>query len=183
MLGRRSTVYKLMLSLMLPLIPSVGWSTDLVITGNVTTTPCVLTAPAVVLGRVPIIEFRPSGGMGSNYIVDFTLTIADCEFYTMRSASLTFSGSTVSQIANARGLALTQTAGVAQGIAISLKNNDTTHGTLGEDISFNGTTVYPLDIASGKNTYDLRASYVPIPGGTVVPGTAQGIATVTISYT
>jgi type 1 fimbria pilin len=185
MLERRSKIYTLMLALVLPLplVPSTASSTTLTINGNLTTTPCVLTAPPVVLGRVPIIEFGPNGGMGSNYIVDFALTIADCEFETMRTANLTFTGTTVSGIANAEGLALTPTAGVAQGVAISLKNNDSTHGTLGESIRFNGTTTYPLDLASGKNTYDLRAAYVQVPGITVVPGPAASTLVVTITYT
>jgi len=172
----------MVLALTLPLVPVVGSSqTVLTINGNVTTTPCVLSAPPVVLGRVPIIEFGPNGGMGSNYIVDFELTISGCEFSTLRSASLTFTGTTVPQIANSEGLAVTPGSGVAQGVAISLKNNDSTHGTLGEDISFNGVTAYPLVLT--KNTYDLRAAYIPIPGVTVVPGPAAATATVTITYT
>ncbi|OZI77308.1 fimbrial protein [Bordetella genomosp. 12] len=157
-------------------------STVLTINANLTTTPCTLSSPTVVLGRVPIIEFGPNGAMGANYTKDFSLTIGDCELTTLRSASLTFTGTVVSQLPDATGLALTPVSGVAQGIAITLKNNDPIHGTLGQNISFNGLVSYPLDVASGKTTFELRAAYARIPGATVVPGPASSSVLVTISY-
>jgi type 1 fimbria pilin len=160
----------------------IAKSTTLTINGNLTTTPCLISSPTVVLGRVPVIEFGANGGMGANYTKDFSLQISGCEIETLRTASLTFTGTTVTQLPNATGLAITPVSGAAQGIAITLKNNDSVHGTFGQDISFNGLATYPLDVASGKNTYELRASYTRIPGQSVVPGAAAGTATVTITY-
>lgn len=154
----------------------------LTINGNLTTIPCTVSSEVVIFGGVPIIEFGPNGGSGANYAQNVTLTIGGCEVSTLRSASLTFSGTTVPQISNGTGLALTPVSGVAQGVAIGMTNNDAVHGTPGQAIRFDGTESYALDLASGKNTYEFRASYVRIPGQPVTPGVAGASVVVTLSY-
>lgn len=183
MLETKSSVAKLLSTLALTVASASSWGqATLTINGRLTITPCTVSSEVVVFGRVPVIEFGPNGGMGSNYTQTVTLTIGGCELATLRSARLTFNGTTVPQFANGTGLALENVVGVARGIAITMTGDDAIHGTQGEAIRFNGSQAYPLDVGSGKNTYDFKASYTPIPGIAPRPGTADASVVVTLSY-
>ncbi|MFQ1063436.1 fimbrial protein [Bordetella trematum] len=179
----KSHVERLFFMAALSLASGAAWSqATLIINGNLTSVPCSVSTETVVFGEVPTQEFKAGGGMGSNYARNVTLTIGGCDLATLRSASLKFNGSTVPQISNGTGLALTPVAGGAKGLAITLSNNDAVHGTLGQAIRFDGSESYALDVASGKNTYEFSAAYIRIPGVAIEPGPADSSVIVTLTY-
>lgn len=171
------------LMMALSMVSGAAWSqATLTINANLTTVPCTVSTETVVFGDVPTNEFKPGGGMGANYERNVALTIGGCEVATLRSASLRFTGNTVSAIPNGTGLALTPVVDGAEGLAITLTNDDAVHGTQGQAIRFDGTEAYALDVSSGKNTYELKAAYVRIPGVPLKPGPADSSVLVTLTY-
>ncbi|CAJ49384.1 fimbrial protein [Bordetella avium] len=154
----------------------------LTIKGRVTTPPCTLSNVTVPFGNVPVSEFDLGGNMGTSYAKDFTMTVGGCDLAVLQSVTLSFEGQSVPQIPNAQGLALSNDANAAVGIAISVTRNDDSHTGKGQAVRFDGSESYPLNLSANKNTYLFSARYVRVPGEPLRPGTANAVATVTVSW-
>ncbi|KRC72969.1 hypothetical protein ASE30_09030 [Achromobacter sp. Root83] len=153
-------------------------SAQLNITGRVVAASCTISVGAVAFGDVPIANFTDS-----QYAKTFQVTLGNCDMATLTRASVTFAGTIVPEVSNSTGLALNDASTRAQGVAVSVYINESTHGgSVGTAVRFDGATAYPFLLASGKNTYDFQAKLVPVPGVALRTGTANATATVTLSY-
>lgn len=147
------------------------------LTGRITQTACAISVGSVAMGDVPISAYESSTTGSANYWKSFNVTLSGCQMSTLSSASLSFTGTTVS---DATTLALTQGTGVAQGFGVKIWGSDTTH-TNNAYVNFTGSNSYNYNLTSGKNTFQFTANYVKV-GSTIKPGTANATATVTLKY-
>lgn len=147
------------------------------ITGRITNTACTITADSVSMGDVPISEFESKTIPAQSYWKTFNVTLGGCQLSTLTTASLRFSGTTVSDNTT---LALTSGTGTAQGFGVKIAGNDSTHGGSAV-VNFTGTNSFGFNVSSGKSTYQFIAYYFKY-GTTAKPGTANTSATVTLTY-
>lgn len=147
------------------------------VTGRITNTACTITADSVPLGDVPISEFASQSMPAQAYRRNFNITLGGCQLSTLNTASLKFTGTTVS---DSTTLALTSGTGVAQGFGVRMVGSDTTHGNTA-NVNFTGSNSYSFNVNSGKATFQFTAYYYKY-GTTAKPGSANASATATLTY-
>lgn len=157
-------------------------SYQLTLNGRVTIQPCSIAVDPLQMGDVPITEFLAQSIPASKYSKTFDVRLQNCEISTLSTASLRFSG-TITGSTSVLALSNPNGVGVAQGIGVQITTNDSSHGTTGTPVKFDGTESYAFRIASGKSTYNFLASYIRAPNAsTRTAGTANATATITLSY-
>lgn len=155
-------------------------SYQLTVNGRVTIQPCAITVDSVQLGDVPITEFLTSSIPASRYSRPFDVRLQNCELGTLSTASLRFTGT---MTGSNSVLALSSGAGVATGIGVQITTNDSSHGSTGTPVKFDGSEGYAFRIASGKSSYSFLASYIRSPTApSRSAGLANATATVTLTY-
>lgn len=161
-----------------------GWAyaqdARLELTGRLLPTACTLVLETVEMGTIPFSDFTGGPG-GEKHKKNFQVAMTGCDLQTLNSASLEFSGTTVSG-SNDLLLALTQDEKTAQGFGISIVRIDTTHPGQGLSVVFNRSESIPLNVLSGKASYDFSAKYSRVQGISPRAGSANATATVTLAY-
>ncbi|MFJ3463116.1 fimbrial protein [Achromobacter spanius] len=149
------------------------------ITGRITTPACTITADSVNMGDVPISQFDSSTTPSSSYYRNFNVSLNSCDLTTLGSASIKFSGTSVSGDVSA--LALTGGTGAATGFGVKIEGNDTAHEPM-KVANFNGTNYFTWKLSLNRRTYTFRTFYIKIASQTQKAGTANATATVTLTY-
>jgi type 1 fimbria pilin len=146
------------------------------VTGRITNTACTLSVDNVTMGDVPISEYASASVPSTAYRKNFNITLGGCLLSTLTSASLKFTGTTIS--GDTSTLALSGS-GVAQGFGVRISSNDSFHGSSASVVF--GTSVFNWNLASNRTVYQFQAYYYKY-GTTAKPGTANASATVTLTY-
>lgn len=153
----------------------------LTISGRVTTAACSLQIPQVLMGKVPVDEFRTSATPPSAYHKQVTIALTGCDIRTLNSAALTFNGT--SAPGQSTILALSPLPNQATGFGVRLDTDDATHAAVTRQVRFDGAENYRFDVNSGQASFTFKAYYTRLPGAaTVKAGVANATATVTLSY-
>ncbi len=148
-------------------------------TGRITSPACTITADPVNMGDVPISQYDSAIFPNSAYYRYFNVTLNSCDLTTLGSASVKFTGTSVS--GDATTLALTGGTGAATGFGVKIVGNDAGHEA-SKAANFNGANSFAWKLSLNRKTYNFQTYYIKIASQTQKAGTANATATVTLTY-